>query len=228
VPLRAGQPVPVLLKPRAASQSIKLYFDPVKHCFVLRHPLFVSERRLYQFIEEHHKWLSRVHAEQPPLRMIHPGDVFQFFGDTYKIQKDKLRPKGVHKDGQAIWVGQSIKDSKAIELFLRKQAKLFFESTAADYAHKLQVTFDKVSVRDTKTRWGSCSSSKTLSFSWRLGFAPVEVAKYVAAHEVSHLIEMNHSPSFWALVKKICPTYKDHKKWLKTKGQSLMMIKIKI
>ena len=69
-------------------------------------------------------------------------------------------------------------------------------------------------MRDTKSRWGSCSSKGNLSFSWRLIFAPEEVVDYVVAHEVAHLAEMNHGPRFWRLVETLMPGYARHRRWL--------------
>ena len=81
--------------------------------------------------------------------------------------------------------------------------------------------FRKLNVRDQKSRWGSCSSNGSLSFSWRLIMAPPHVLDYVAAHEVAHLREMNHGPRFWALVAKTMPQCDESKRWLRTFGNEL-------
>jgi predicted metal-dependent hydrolase len=80
---------------------------------------------------------------------------------------------------------------------------------------------NRVSVRDTRSRWGSCSSTARLSFSYRLIFAPKEVMEYVVAHEVAHLRHMNHSPAFWNAVEFLCPQYDAAKDWLKLHGKDL-------
>jgi hypothetical protein len=79
-------------------------------------------------------------------------------------------------------------------------------------------------VRDTASRWGSCSTRKTLSFSWRLIMAPPDILQYVVAHEMAHLVEMNHSPAFWKNVEKMDPEWKKSRRWLKSEGNSLMLI----
>ena len=89
------------------------------------------------------------------------------------------------------------------------------------YANILGVKYSKINIRDTKTRWGSCSSSKALSFSWRLILAPIDVMEYVIVHEVCHLKEMNHSEKFWRLVFQLYPNYFDAKLWIKRNGKSL-------
>jgi predicted metal-dependent hydrolase len=78
-----------------------------------------------------------------------------------------------------------------------------------------------LAVRDTRTRWGSCTSQGRLSFSWRLVLAPPAVLRYVAVHEVCHLLEANHQPPFWALVEQLMPDYREHRLWLRRQGSTL-------
>jgi predicted metal-dependent hydrolase len=89
------------------------------------------------------------------------------------------------------------------------------------YADLLGRPFGKVSLRDTRSRWGSCTSEGNLMYSWRLILAPVDVLNYVAAHEVSHLAEMNHSQAFWSEVERLMPGYAAPRKWLKQHGAEL-------
>lgn len=105
--------------------------------------------------------------------------------------------------------------------WLIRSAKKDLEQRVAHHAGLLGVTYQRVSVRDQSSRWGSCSTSGTLSFSWRLIMAPPEILNYVAAHEVAHLKEMNHSRSFWSIVARLCPEYKDAETWLTEKGPEL-------
>jgi predicted metal-dependent hydrolase len=89
------------------------------------------------------------------------------------------------------------------------------------HAEKLGVKPSRITVRDTASRWGSCSSARTLSFSWRLILAPDFVLDYVVAHEVAHLREMNHSPRFWAHVKALVGDERPHRAWLRAEGAKL-------
>ena len=97
----------------------------------------------------------------------------------------------------------------------------FFHERASHWAPQLGVTFGRVSVKDQKSLWGSCSRAGNLNFSWRLRLAPAEVLDYVVVHELAHRLEMNHSRRFWAVVEKICPDYKVHRKWLRKNGEAL-------
>lgn len=111
-----------------------------------------------------------------------------------------------------------------IKLQLVKLLKKKIELYCQEYAVKLNVSYKKISIKDTKTRWGSCSSEGNLSFCWRLVFAPHYVVEYLVVHEVCHLIEMNHSSKFWNLVHFLLPNYSLGNVWLKKNGKVLHQI----
>jgi len=103
----------------------------------------------------------------------------------------------------------------------RETARLRLEERLAHWSAKVGVDFGRVSVRDQKTRWASCSSKGDLSFNWRLVFAPQAVMDYVVIHELAHRREMNHSKRFWAIVAEHSPDYREHRKWLHENYRSL-------
>lgn len=105
--------------------------------------------------------------------------------------------------------------------YLFDEAKRDLAASVAKHARPLAVKATRIAIRDQTSRWGSCSTTGALSFSWRLILAPPFVLDYVAAHEVAHLSEMNHGPRFWALVKKICPDFESAKQWLQVLGPDL-------
>ena len=105
--------------------------------------------------------------------------------------------------------------------FLKREAKRELEAASRRHAARLGVTFRRVSVRDQSSRWGSCSNTGVLSFSWRLIMAPPFVLDYLAAHEVAHLVELNHSRRFWRLVERLYPDYARAKAWLDVHGTGL-------
>lgn len=100
-------------------------------------------------------------------------------------------------------------------------ARDIFTQKTAYYAALMGVSYGRISIREQKTRWGSCSSEGNLNFNWRLIFAPEEVLDYVVVHELAHRLEMNHSGAFYNIVEKILPDYKKQKKWLKDNGNKL-------
>jgi predicted metal-dependent hydrolase len=105
--------------------------------------------------------------------------------------------------------------------WLFDEAKRDLAASVAKHARPLSLQAKRIAVRDQTSRWGSCSTTGALSFSWRLILAPPFVLDYVAAHEVAHLAEMNHGPRFWTLVKKICPDFDSAKQWLQVLGPDL-------
>ncbi len=107
---------------------------------------------------------------------------------------------------------------------LKKMAKSDLTEAVTRHAERLQVKPARISVKDTRSRWGSCSHQRNLSFSWRLVLAEPFVLDYVAAHEVAHILEMNHSRAFWETVEQTYPDWRRARDWLKTNGPSLHAI----
>ncbi|MDO5134770.1 MAG: SprT family zinc-dependent metalloprotease [Eubacteriales bacterium] len=108
-------------------------------------------------------------------------------------------------------------------LRLKKEAGVVLRQRSAYFAKRLQVHYNRITIREQRTRWGSCSSNQNLNFNWKLILAPMEVLDYVVVHELCHLKEMNHSPAYWREVEKILPDYERQKDWLKQNGWKLML-----
>jgi predicted metal-dependent hydrolase len=104
----------------------------------------------------------------------------------------------------------------------RREARARIELIAPSEAAALGVTYSRITVRDQRSRWGSCSSKGELSFNWRLVLAPHDVLDYVVVHEVCHLVAHNHGPDFWALVEQRRPSYRDSKNWLDQHGWEIL------
>ncbi|MBN8913099.1 MAG: M48 family metallopeptidase [Rhizobiales bacterium] len=121
-----------------------------------------------------------------------------------------------------LWVsGQPEHAPRRLKDWLAKEAHRHLDDRVAFHAKQLGVTAKRIAVRDQTSRWGSCSTTGVLSFSWRLIMAPPEILDYVAAHEVAHLREMNHGPRFWKLVAKTMPGMDEAKRWLQIYGMDL-------
>lgn len=105
----------------------------------------------------------------------------------------------------------------------RERAKVVLEQKTRYYASCMQVSYGRITIRDQKTRWGSCSGKGNLNFNWRLILAPESVQDYVVVHELAHRREMNHSPAFWKIVEQVMPDYRMQKQWLKEHGEELML-----
>ena len=140
----------------------------------------------------------------------------------------RIGPDVVFEDGKMIVIiPEEDKQFFDVRIFLgywfRYQARLLINKRVLVLSEKLKLSFNNVFIKDQKTRWGSCSEQKNLNFNWRLVMAPLAVLDYVVVHELMHLLELNHSKRFWALVEGVCPDYKAHRDWLKNKGKLLVI-----
>ena len=117
--------------------------------------------------------------------------------------------------------GDPATTARRVESFLKALARDHLAAASDYYAERLDRTFERISMRDTRSRWGSCSSRGTLMYSWRLIMAPPEVLRYVAAHEVAHLAEMNHSQAYWDGLLRIHGPYETPRRWLRENGNAL-------
>jgi predicted metal-dependent hydrolase len=170
-------------------------------------------------------WLSAQLARLPKVVPLLPGSTIPFRGLPHTLRHGDGRARARVEDG-AIIVGAPDDDTFSIRVrrFLMAHAKADLEAAVTRHAAKLDVAFARLTVKDTKSRWGSCSSSGALSFSWRVVLAPPFVLNYLAAHETAHLREMNHSSRFWSLVSQCDPAYEEAEAWLRRHGASLHAI----
>ena len=112
-----------------------------------------------------------------------------------------------------------------VAAYLKVRARDRLVAASDHYATQIGRRVAQVSLRDTRSRWGSCTSQGALMYSWRLIMAPPRVLDYVAAHEVAHMLEMNHSPRFWAVVERLFPQWQVERAWLKREGHALQTIR---
>lgn len=124
-------------------------------------------------------------------------------------------------DIQKPYSPDTIRRMEVMDRRYRQAARDYFTKRCAYYRQFTGGSYTRITIRNQKTRWGSCSSTGTLSFNYRLMFAPPRVLDYVVVHELCHLTHMNHSRDFWNLVASVMPDYKQYKAWLKEHGQEL-------
>lgn len=171
-------------------------------------------------------WISGQLAKVPGSVALKPGEVIPFRGHPHEIRAIARGPAPVWREDGIIWVrGREAHASRRVLDFLKREARALFEERALAHAARAGVKPSRITVRDTASRWGSCSSARSLSFSWRLILAPDFVLDYVVAHEVAHLREMNHSPRFWAHVRELVPNMDMPQNWLKLNGRELQRYK---
>jgi predicted metal-dependent hydrolase len=157
-------------------------------------------------------------ARTPTVETVRPGARLPVDGREVEITPGSGR--GVRLEADRLLAPER-RTGGAVAGWLKLRARESFLAEAGAAAERLGRRHGRVTLRDTRSRWGSCSASGDLSFSWRLAMAPPEVRRYVALHEAAHLVEMNHSPRFWALVASLCPDYRAHRGWLRRHGAGL-------
>jgi predicted metal-dependent hydrolase len=193
---------------------------------VLTMPSRGSVRQAREFAQKHGAWIAARLRRLPDGTPFVHGAVLPLRGLEHRIDH-RRGARGtvwteIQADGRLLCVaGQAPHLPRRVQDYLKREAKRDLESASRQAAQALGVEVRRVSVRDQSSRWGSCSSSGVLSYSWRLILAPSFVLDYLAAHEVAHLIEMNHSRRFWRLVGRICPDMGRAKAWLDAHGADL-------
>jgi|SRR5581483_4249986 len=131
---------------------------------------------------------------------------------------------GLQRD-DAVWIGgcpAPLPRARSLGRWYRERARESFAQAVAAEAQRLGVTYGRISIRDQRTRWGSCSAAGDLSFNWRLVMAPPDVLAYVVVHELCHRLRRDHAPAFWALVEQARPGYQEDKRWLAVHGRELL------
>ena len=221
--------VAVALRRNAKAKRMTLRMSRSGDGAVLTMPMRASVAEAARFVESSKLWAANQLLKVKPSTVMSDGAAISFQGEAFAIAAIGGTRGLVHlaDDKKTIVVpGAAEHVSRRLEDWLKRQAKLALVAATARYATAMQLTYQKVSIRDQKTRWGSCSSSGELSYSWRLVLAPPYVLDYVAAHEVAHLAEMNHGPRFWRLVLTHCGRAGDAKRWLKAHGHDLHRFKL--
>jgi predicted metal-dependent hydrolase len=212
--------VKVRLNPRARRMIVKV--NPATGEVTVTAPSRRGLAHAMDFARGEQAWIAGQLAKVPGPVALSPGASIPFRGMAHEIRVAARGPAPVWIADGVIWVrGELAHVQRRVLDFLKREARSLFEERALALAAKLGAAPSRITVRDTASRWGSCSSTRSLSFSWRLILAPDFVLDYVVAHEVAHLREMNHSPRFWAHVRTLVADLDAPQDWLKTNGRDL-------
>jgi hypothetical protein len=221
-----GKPVPVAIKlnPRARRLIVKVHPSTGEVSVVA--PTKRSINHAIDFARGETEWIAERLKQVPRAVPLGLGARVLFRGEAHVIRRGEGRRTPVwidHEDGNRIIrvTGQSEHAARRVLDFLKREAKKVLEARAFYYAEQLGTLPRHITVRDTASRWGSCSTQRSLSFSWRLILAPPFVLDYVVAHEVAHMREMNHGPRFWRLVEDLVGDSEKPQVWLREKGSAL-------
>ena len=211
----------IKVKKTSTAKKLILRIDEKTHCAVVSIPKYCSQKQALKFLQDHEDWIINSLAKLPKLTNFYDGEEINVFGQKYKICYDE-KHKGTCFEGELLKVGGAIDFlHRRVKDFLKKNAVDKLAKMSVETARKIGVKVASVSVKDTKSRWGSCSTVGNINYNWRIVFAPKEVIDYLVCHEVSHLKHPNHSTDFWHQVEALCPCCKEARRWLKVKGKDL-------
>ncbi len=223
----AGAIYPVQLRRHRQARRYTLRIQASKREVILTIPPRGTLKEASAFAHKHGGWIAARLGRLPEVTPFAHGVLVPLRGVPHRITHRPTARGTVWTEigdgGEPLLcvAGREPFVERRIGDYLRREARRDLEAASRRYAGALGLTFDRVTVRDQSSRWGSCSTAGMLSFSWRLILAPSQVLDYLAAHEVAHLIEMNHSPKFWRLVQRICPHHQSAKAWLDAHGADL-------
>ena len=204
------------------ARRLTLRVEPRDTAVVITVPPWTSTAEVEAMVRSRAAWIRARLADMGPVIPFAPGYAVPVHGiDRVMVHEDRLRGSVRLKPHTLIVPGRTEHFARRVRDWLKAEAKRVIEPKADETAEQAGLRRGRISVRDTKTRWGSCSSDGRLSFSWRLIMAPTYVLDYVVAHEISHLQEPNHSKRFWAVVESLTPHRAAADEWLATNGSQL-------
>ncbi len=216
--LSGNPPVAITLRRTAGARRISLRISQIDGRVTLTLPRHVAEREALDFAREKEGWIRRHLGARPPAETMGPGAYLPVEGVDRRIVSGPGRRIVLSEAEIAVPEGST---GRRLERYLRELARDRLVAACDLYAGRLGRPYSRITLRDTRSRWGSCSSEGALMFSWRLILAPPEVLSYVAAHEVAHLAEMNHSSRFWSQVERIHGPHTAPRGWLRSEGGAL-------
>jgi predicted metal-dependent hydrolase len=221
-------PLELARHPRARRISLRIRAAGKAHTLpqiILTVPKRASITDAMKFLQANTVWLARELARHSPAEKMQDGEVIAVLGEPLTFRHSgQLRglPK---RENDIIWLsGLPERFGARAEHFITIQFEQFSQQAADDFAKMLNVSLGQVYAKTMRARWGSCSPDGDIALNWRLALAPREVALYVVAHEVAHRRQMNHSPTFWAEVRRLMPDYVHARDWLKANGHTLYQL----
>ncbi len=221
--LPGDPPVEVALRRSARATRYSLRVSRADGRVSLSLPVWASEAEALEFLRAREDWVRRHLAEAPRPAQARVGAEVPVCGVLRPVVAGAGRAARF-ADG-VIAVPPGPREGPRIKALLTALARERLTRAVTVHAGALGRAHGQITLRDPKSRWGSCSSKGDLMFSWRLIMAPPAVLDYVAAHEVAHLVEMNHSDAFWRVCARLRPDYREHRDWLKRNGAGLQALR---
>lgn len=220
-----GGPARVEWRRSRRARRVSLRIDPRGGAVVVTLPPRTGRNAGMALLMDHANWVAERLAALPGVIPFADGAVIPLHGIDHRIRHCPGRGVPVRvEDGDILVSGDAEFLPRRVADFLRAEARRRLSALVAQKATQAGLLARRLTVKDTRSRWGSCAASGNLAFSWRLVMAPRHVQDYVAAHEVAHLRHMNHGPRFWGLVSELTPHTEAAVAWLRTEGPRLLRI----
>jgi predicted metal-dependent hydrolase len=187
-------------------------------------PQRASERQAAAAIRELEPWIRRrvKELERAQAAVAARGNTVPYLGELLHVRPQPGRTR-VHRRGDELLAPAGAELEPALERWYRRAARDEIAPRLERACALAGSSYSKLTIRGQRTRWASCSRNGAMSFNWRLLLAPEPVLEYVVWHEVCHLEVMDHSPRFWSLLERWCPDYREHSRWLRRHGQTLVL-----
>ena len=212
--------VHVRLNPRARRLIVKVH--PTTGEVSVTAPSQRALDKAMEFARGQSDWIALQRSRVPAQIELGVGAVLPFRGQDHAVREGEPGHGAAWAEDGTIYVtGAKAHHPRRLIDFLKKEARREFEARTTEHTKRLGVRHKRITVRDTASRWGSCTAQGSLSYSWRLILAPAFVLDYVVAHEVAHMREMNHGPKFWKLVRDLVGDPRRAQKWLRDHGAAL-------
>jgi predicted metal-dependent hydrolase len=214
---------PYVVRRSDRARRVRVTVEPSRGVEVVL-PRRAPARAATEAILELEPWIRRRLAELERARSVVAarGDTVPYLGTTLRLVPQPGRTR-VHRRGDELLVPAGTDRQPALERWYRRVARDEIAPRLDRASAEAGLSYTRLTIRGQRTRWASCSRDGAMSFNWRLLLAPAEVLDYVVWHEVCHLQVMDHSPRFWALLERWCPDCREHARWLRRHGRTLVL-----
>lgn len=222
----SGEEIPIIITTRRGARNITLRPKTTPtHEINVTKPWISSNSSVIKFVESKRRWIENIFAHAPQKRTLAPNDEIEFLGRIVKLIHDDTRRANkfiIDDETHATLIvgGGADMFERRVRNFIKTEFLVVAKGMIRTTPRELWPT--RVVAHDTTSRWGSCSTTGTMSLSWRLAFAPLDVMRYVVMHELAHRRHMDHSPAFWAFVSELYGFGVERaKRWLNQHGAEL-------
>jgi predicted metal-dependent hydrolase len=214
---------------RTKRKTIALIVRP-DGSLLVRAPLRASNKSIREFVSKNTGWVEKTRARiqaaaLPAPKQYLPGEMFEYLGSAYPLEIVEQQRKSLLLEDGRFKLAGSVQGRAALvfERWYQERARQILNERVDSFARQHGFQYTRLGITSARTRWGSCSASGSLNFSWRLIQAPMEAVDYVVVHELVHTAIHNHSKKFWTKVEQIMPDYRERRKWLRSNGHRLLV-----